>query len=81
MPARSQSQQRLFAAAEHGATFPLAQKLRGSMTHTQLHDFAATKRTGLPGRVPKRPRRLRDHLSALTNAGYFPSTPRGAGRM
>lgn len=27
-------------AAEHGASFPKAQKLRKSMTHSQLHDFA-----------------------------------------
>lgn len=53
MPAKSQAQQRLMAAAEHGADFPLAQKLRGSMTHQQLHDFAATKRSGLPKKKHK----------------------------
>jgi hypothetical protein len=36
------------AAAEHGATFPMAKKLRASMSHQQLHDFAATPRKGLP---------------------------------
>lgn len=35
-------------AAEHGAKFPMAKKLRGSMSHSQLHDFAATKEKGLP---------------------------------
>ena len=40
MPAKSKSQQRLMAAAEHGATFPKAKALRRSMTHAQLHDFA-----------------------------------------
>jgi len=48
MPARSKAQQHLMAAAEHGATFPLARKLRASMTHEQLHDFAATKTARLP---------------------------------
>jgi hypothetical protein len=40
MPAVSQAQQRLMAAAEHGAKFPMAEKLRKSMSHDQLHDFA-----------------------------------------
>jgi hypothetical protein len=53
MPSKSQAQQRLFAAAEHGATFPLARTIRSEMTKTQLHDFAATPRKGLPVHVPK----------------------------
>lgn len=40
MPSVSKAQQRLMAAAEHGADFPMAKKLRQSMTHDQLHDFA-----------------------------------------
>lgn len=52
MPAKSKSQQRLMAAAEHGADFPLAKKLRASMTHQQLHDFAAGSEQGKPSRVP-----------------------------
>lgn len=51
MPAVSKSQQRLMAAAEHGATFPLARKLRASMTHTQLHDFAVGSEQGKPEHV------------------------------
>jgi hypothetical protein len=51
MPAKSQAQARLFAAAEHGATFPLAQSIRSEMTKAQLHDFAATPRKGLPAHV------------------------------
>ena len=49
MPARSQTQQRLFAIAEH-APGKLYSKNRGllKMSHSQLHDFAATKRSGLP---------------------------------
>ena len=54
MPAKSKSQRRLMAAAEHGATFPEAKALRRSMTHQQLHDFAKTKEKGLPNRVAKK---------------------------
>ena len=38
-------------AAEHGAQFPMAQKLRASMTHQQLHDFASGPETGKPVHV------------------------------
>lgn len=48
MPAVSQAQQRLMAAAEHGATFPMARRLRKSMTHQQLHDFASGSMKGKP---------------------------------
>lgn len=51
MPARSAAQQRLFGAVEGGAKFPLANKLRRSMTAKQVHDFAATKHTNLPDRI------------------------------
>lgn len=50
MPSVSQSQQRLMAAAEHGANFAKAKQLRKTMSHKQLHDFAATKRSSLPAR-------------------------------
>lgn len=40
MPAKSEAQRRLMAAAEHGATFAKAKQLRQQMTHEQLHDFA-----------------------------------------
>lgn len=53
MPAKSKSEQRLFGAAEHGADFPLAEKLRESMTHDQLHDFASGSEAGKPERVRK----------------------------
>jgi hypothetical protein len=55
MPAKSVAQQRLFQAAEHGADFPMAQKLRASMTHDQLHDFAAGSEAGKPLHVRKTP--------------------------
>jgi hypothetical protein len=41
------------AAAEHGATFPMAQKVRGSMSHKQLHDFAVGSTKGKPAHVAK----------------------------
>ena len=45
MPAKSASQRRLMAAAEQGASFPKAKKLRATMSRQQLRDFA-TKPTG-----------------------------------
>jgi hypothetical protein len=55
MPAKSVAQQRLFQAAEHGAMFPLAQKVRASMTHDQMHDFAVGSEAGKPMHVRKTP--------------------------
>lgn len=51
MPAKSTAQQHLMAAAEHGAQFPMAQKLRQSMTHQQLKDFASGPEKGKPAHV------------------------------
>ena len=51
MPAKSKAQQKLFAAAEHGATFPMAKKLRASMTHEQLREFAVGSQKGKPAHV------------------------------
>lgn len=51
MPAKSKAQQAYMAIAEHEP-----EKLRGpkpKMTKSQLHDFAATPRKGLPRRTPK----------------------------
>ena len=48
MPSESKSQQRLFQAAEHGADFPMARKVRGSMSASDLHDFAAGSMAGKP---------------------------------
>lgn len=42
------------AAAEHGANFPMAQKVRASMTHNQMHDFASGSMRGKPAHVPNR---------------------------
>jgi len=51
MPAKSQAQQQAMAIAEHEPG-KLYARNRGllKMTHKQLHDFAATKRKGLPKR-------------------------------
>lgn len=51
MPAKSKAQQRLMAAAEHGANFPMAQKVRASMTMSKMHDFAAGSMKGKPTHV------------------------------
>ncbi len=51
MPAKSRAQQRLMQAAEHGATFPMAQKLRASMSMRQMHDFASGSEQGKPQHV------------------------------
>lgn len=49
MPARSKSQQMAMAIAEHNPG-ELYSRNKGllSMSKSQLHDFAATKRKGLP---------------------------------
>jgi len=41
------------AAAAHGADFPAAKKLRASMTHEQLHDFASGSMAGKPEHAPR----------------------------
>ena len=53
MPSVSKAQANLMRAAEHGASFPMAQKLRQSMTMNELHKFAATKSANLPAHVRK----------------------------
>jgi hypothetical protein len=55
MPAKSKAQQQAMAIAEHEPSKLLARN-KGllKMSHEQLHDFAATKRTGLPKRADKR---------------------------
>lgn len=67
MPAKSQKQANLMRAAEHGADFPMARKVRGSMSAGDLHDFASTKSAGLPEKVGQR-----------TAPATTPRTPPGA---
>lgn len=54
MPAVSKDQQVAMAIAEH-APGKLYKRNRGllKMSHSQLHDFASTKRKGLPKRAKK----------------------------
>lgn len=35
-------------AAEHGAKFPMAEKVRGSMSKDQMHDFSVGSEKGKP---------------------------------
>jgi phage gpG-like protein len=51
MPSKSKAQQRLIAAAEHGASFPMARKVQQSMTHSQMQDFAVGSMKGKPAHV------------------------------
>ena len=57
MPAKSRAQAQLMGAAEHGADFPMARKVRSSMSLSQMADFAKTPRATLPAHVaaPKMP--------------------------
>ena len=54
MPARSVAQRKVMAIAEHNPE-ELYERNRGllKMSHSQLHDFAATKQKGLPPHAPK----------------------------
>ncbi len=53
MPAVSKSQRNAMAAAKAGADFPLARKLRASMTLKQLAEYARTPTKHLPRHVSK----------------------------
>lgn len=72
MPSKSRSQQRLFQAAEHGAQFPMAQKLRASMTHQQLHDFAVGSEKGKPQHVkPMHPKMVQRAAMVKTSHAHL----------
>jgi hypothetical protein len=58
-PARSRAQQRLFQAAEHGATFPKAEKLRASMPKAKLREFAVGSEKSKPEHVTSYAARLK----------------------
>jgi hypothetical protein len=53
MPAKSKAQAHLMAAAAHGANFPMAKKVRSSMSLSQLNDFARGSQKGKPTHVSK----------------------------
>lgn len=69
MPAVSRSQQRLMQAAEHNAQFPMARKVRASMTMGQLHDFASGSEKGKPEHVRKN--NLGPHLHAKRGTSAY----------
>jgi len=72
MPAKSVAQQRLMQAAEHGADFPAARKIRGSMTHQQMHDFAVGSEKGKPEHVAKARTKKPNAMSPLaTHAAAY----------
>jgi len=58
MPAKSKAQQRLMAAAEHGATFPMAKQIRASMSLADMRDFASGPTKGKPEHVKHAKRHL-----------------------
>lgn len=91
MPSKSRAQQRLMQAAEHGATFAMARKLRQTMTHQQLHDFAVGSERGKPQHVAKPPhpkfqarsqavKKAHAHLSA-TSPAFNRAHPHDRARM
>lgn len=61
MPAVSKKQRRFMAMVEHTPTSELsgkAKEAKKSMSHKQLHDFAATSEKHLPTRKEKRHKRV-----------------------
>lgn len=80
MPAVSKAQQRLMQAAEHGADFLEARKLRRTMTRAQMHDFAVGSEQGKPDHVPHPARNLGPHLKAAHGGVIVTNHHRGATR-
>ncbi len=75
MPAKSQSQQKLFGAVLGGADFPLAKKLRRQMTGKQIREFASTQRRGLPDHI--KPPKIQSPQSAAKSFLRRPKTSLG----
>lgn len=76
MPAKSKAQQRLMAAAAHGATFAKARELRKSMPMSSLRDFAEGSMKGKPEKAeaPKPDtKKVRVNPAMKMNAGRKPS--------
>lgn len=67
MPAKSKAQQRLMAAAAHNAKFPMAKKVRASMSREQMHDFAVGSMKGKPGHVKAKHGKHAGHSSGTAN--------------
>lgn len=79
MPAKSKAQQRLMAAAAHGATFPAAREIQGSMTIGQMLDFARGPMAGKPAHVLKaKPAgHAQPHKHPHRNLGNYLHKPKG----
>jgi len=73
MPATSKAQQRVMAAAAHGASFTKAQDVRQSMSLKQLKEFAETPTKKLPERKP-------DVKDKSDGVKHQPATKTSAGR-
>jgi hypothetical protein len=74
VPSKSKAEQRLMAAAAHGATFPKAQQVRQSMTLGQLHDFAKGSMQGKPDHVrPQRHRMAGSHAGGHVTEHHRPA--------
>lgn len=83
MPAKSKAQQRLMAAAEHGATFPKAVSLRKSMSGSSLKDFAEGSTKGKPERVIASPTVKKEPMAPAKrmSAGRKPSESHPHGNL
>jgi hypothetical protein len=75
MPSVSKAQQQAMAIAEHepGKLYGRNKGLL-KMSHSQLHDFAATKRKGLPARKKAKPKI--EHSSSTYNFKSHLGRPR-----
>ena len=72
MPSKSKAQQRLMAAAEHGADFPLARQIQESMSLAQMRDFSRGPMTGKPEHI-----KARMHGHPHKNLGTYLHKPKG----
>jgi len=80
MPATSKAQQRLMAAAAHGASFKKAQDVRQSMTLKQLKDFSEKPAKSLPARkteISKTETEISKHADGVK---HQPAMKHSAGR-
>ena len=75
MPAKSKAQQRLMAAAAHGAEFAKAKALRKSMSMSTLRDFAEGAMKGKPEKVAPTPdtKKVKAVPAMKMNAGKKPA--------
>ncbi len=76
MPSVSKSQQRLFAAAAHGASFPMAEQLRRSMPEAKLEEFTHGSMKAKPVHVAKPKARMAKMKMPHANLGKFLHPPR-----